>query len=223
MKGFKIPKLIASVFVSALIGYSVSASAAPFPEEVWTTGVCAFGDVTDSTGSADDCLGLLWEGQNDDIQNISTNTSSLTFINSVDVSGLGVDGLVDTVDDTTISTDGFFDGGWSFLDKQDGGGASTIAYDAGAGTWSFSGNSLSIDDEDVMVLLKQSTQTSVYLFSGGLEVSGDMDLSVFDPVGLSHFSIYTRGGTTVVPEPGALILLSLGLLGLRVVRKANKA
>lgn len=43
------------------------------------------------------------------------------------------------------------------------------------------------------------------------------------PAGLSHLSFYDSGDEFQVPEPGTLVLLGLGLIGIVVVLRRNKA
>lgn len=61
-------------------------------------------------------------------------------------------------------------------------------------------------------------------YVGGL--TGPVDIQLYglaDKYRLSHYALFNKGTTTKVPEPAALTLLSVGLLGIGFVRRRRRA
>lgn len=89
----------------------------------------------------------------------------------------------------------------------------------GENEWSVSGVGAYAD---YLVVLKQGQGFAAYLMDDTSVTGGFWGTSAWDirgSGGLSHLSVYVRGGTPGVPEPATLGLLSLGLLGAAFARR----
>ncbi|MDH4028173.1 MAG: PEP-CTERM sorting domain-containing protein [Nitrospirota bacterium] len=131
-------------------------------------------------------------------------------------------------DPLTVNTESFFGfTDWIWLEKYDadnGGLETNFDFDwtvipednewpNDKGTWSFSGSVWDIY-EDVMILVKGGNNEKIY-FSGYLLDNSTKPTSGTWDVGnkeLSHLTLYARGNTPV-PEPGTIMLLGSGLVG----------
>ena len=67
------------------------------------------------------------------------------------------------------------------------------------------------------VAIKAGSQYSLYHFMGSADAFA-WDLSYDIDNGNSHWTLYT-GDVTEVPEPGTMLLLGTGLLGMAMIRR----
>ncbi len=128
----------------------------------------------------------------------------------------------------TVNTNNFFGfNDWKYLEKADvDDEKGTIEYETisdvdwivspddawpdSTGTWFFS-SSVWSTFEDVMIVVKTGPAFSGYLMNNSLQyTSGTWDSGAKD---LSHLTLYARGETPI-PEPGTLLLLGAGLMGI---------
>lgn len=97
----------------------------------------------------------------------------------------------------------------------------TAAGDA-AGWGSASGGPISLGGTytNFVLALKAGNNFSLYEFTGTADAFGWI-IEADIVGGLSHFTIYD-GTTTTVPEPGSLLLLGTGLLGMAALRRRRE-
>jgi hypothetical protein len=142
----------------------------------------------------------------------------------------------------TVNTENFFGfDDWQYLQKYDIDDGLETILDYGwtvtgsgqTGIWTFD-SSVWADFSDVMIVVKngRNSPTNVY-FSGYLlglvndimPVTGSWDTGDKD---LSHLTLYARAtgngdnGTPPVPEPGTILLLGTGLVGLVLLRRKSR-
>lgn len=189
-------------------------------------GTSSFSMTTDVTPTADGCIGP--EAGNNGAESLNDITA-FTF-NDWDHSA-------------KQNSD---DGGFVFSTEFDDGFSLTITAtqpNNATGTWSVDGGA--IGDMDFVLLFKtgnidlpddckDGNDTSGCEFIGpgwvaylmdGTASSGSYDLTSWVLDGntkLSHVSLYTRGGGGDVPEPAALGILGLGLVGLGIARRRRQ-
>lgn len=197
-----------------LVGGAASAATVVYDEQS-----CTVNDVADAS---DACYGRVLP---DPINNSETLLNTGIFYDSLAEHNAdnpkGVDGTGYTV--------GLWGGGWSEIAKVDAasgtdGDLTTTIGDALMpgfdGTWTWTGDIF----EDMIVLLKQGNSFAAYLFDdSSFDATGEWmtTSNVFgnNAGGLSHFSLYARGETTVIPIPAAGFLLLGGLGGLMALRR----
>ena len=119
---------------------------------------------------------------------------------------------------------------WQFLDKTGGGGTGDADLEVTglgtlSGTWSVDADFLA-NFEEFVIVLKASNEFAAYLFDNGSADGGTW--ASFNGHGLSHLTLYARGerdggGVSPVPEPGALGLLGVGVLGVVATRRRKVA
>lgn len=143
-------------------------------------------------------------------------------------------------DSATLLNNAFLDGfggwgesgafgltGWSQLGKDEGSGSFiTITGTSGAITWATGSTLL---DQPYAIAIKQGTQLGIWGFSSlpGVQ-SGEINLDAAGGWnGWSHISLYTTSSSIPcevgqcfnVSEPGALVILGTGLLGMALSRR----
>ena len=115
--------------------------------------------------------------------------------------------------------------GWILSDKNDdSNGDGTIEF-AASPTNGIKSGSWEIDTlaglTDIVITLKAGNGFGAFLLD--LTVSNPLAGTWSSSKGLSHASIYYRGESTEVPEPGIIALLALGFLGIGIVgRRVRK-
>jgi len=89
---------------------------------------------------------------------------------------------------------------------------------AGSGTWAFDDSLFSPDAFLIVLKAANNPGFGVWLFEGDDAASDMGDWLVAWGKDLSHLSIYASGANGV-PEPGTMVLLGLGLLGMGLARR----
>lgn len=115
---------------------------------------------------------------------------------------------------------------WSFISKDEGINEAGLGL---SGTWALNGNIWSLFD-NIMLVFKGGNETTLagYLLDGqstsGTWVSPfrSPDFDVRNVKDVSHISFYGTTASAAVPEPSALVLMSLSLAGIGVARRFRK-
>jgi hypothetical protein len=134
----------------------------------------------------------------------------------------------------TVNDEGFFGfNDWVYLQKDEEGTVSTDidfgltvtpanSWPDNMGSWEFLTNLWNVYS-DAMIVIKNGNNNGTF-FSGYLIAnnisSGTWDTGDKD---ISHLSLYARGSATSVPEPEAITLLIVGLIGFMLYGKKRKA
>jgi len=143
--------------------------------------------------------------------------------------GPGQNDSVDVFNDNSFF--GFDD--WEKLTRQETPGALEEPVDidlvvaplggAPDGTWSFDPDTWDIYGNIAIVLKDGKATDDVYWSAYLLETGVSSGLWEFDgQKNLSHFTVYGRGDPTPSPEPGTMLLLGSGLIGLAAFRRKTK-
>ncbi len=118
-------------------------------------------------------------------------------------------------------------GAWSGNNEGNATPAASAVYDYINAVWNLGvTDGMSYNGGGIMgpfvVAVKGATRFSLYYFagnSGPLNLTGVMD-GVSQQNGVSHVTVY--GGEMIVPEPGTMLLIGTGLLGMAALRRREQ-
>lgn len=182
--------------------------------------VATFSSVTPSFAGPLDITGLSCDAGNS-VNDIAVGDVTGNAGNPSDCFG--------TIDGNDPKNDGIVIGGvsFNFLTKyaiEDGteGVDIDLTYDTDFGTWAYD-SQVTLESPWILVLKQASSPGwAAWLFEGSAAASTSGTYSIAwrenDPFDLSHMVIYGNRGD-LVPEPGPLGLLGLGIVGLYVARR----